>query len=64
LQSSLASLDEMDPSEQFRGANRRIVVAKPVAAQDQEGMLRAARASHYPVREQTPLSQVKCDFPW
>jgi hypothetical protein len=56
LQSPLASLDEMDPSEQFRGANRRIIVAKTVAAQDQEGLLGAARASHYPVREQTPFS--------
>jgi hypothetical protein len=64
LQSPLASLDEMDPPEQFRGANRRIVLAKTVAAQDQEGLLGAAGASHYPVREQTPLSQVKCDFPW
>ncbi|MGB6598319.1 MAG: hypothetical protein WBE70_14465 [Candidatus Acidiferrum sp.] len=46
----------MDPSEQFRGANRRIVVAETVAAQNQEWLLGAARAGHYAVREQASLS--------
>lgn len=40
-----------------------IVVAEPVAAQDQEWLLGVARAGYYPVREQTAPSQVKRDLP-
>jgi hypothetical protein len=63
------SVDGNHASEELGGRNRRIVVAKPVAARNQEwftlsceGLHGAVRAAHYPVDEQSPLLREKHDF--
>jgi len=38
-------------------------VEKTVTAREESRIIMAARAGHHPVREQTPLAQVKYDLP-
>lgn len=59
---SPAVLNGSYAAEQLSAGNRRIVVAEPVTARDERGLLVDTSAGHNPVSEEPSLSRIQHDF--